>query len=429
MGKWHLGHNGSLPTQRGFDFFFGPPYSHDEGYPGPFPISYIWPAVPVYRNEEIIEQPIEMETFTDRLISEVLSFIDAAQANGVPFFIYVAFLEPHIPAFASPRNVGRSRGGRYGDMVEQMDEAVGIIMDRVREVGNTFVVFTSDNGAWPDAQEPFTPEDAEQGDGGSNGAFFEGKASTWEGGHRTPTIAWYPERIPGGRTIQHIASHLDLFPTILDYAGVPLPPDRVYDGKSIVPLLNGEDEQPPHEFLFYWRERTLMAVRYGRYKGHFVTRSGFGSEEPVHHSPMLLFDLERDLGEQFPMNVTNYPDIVNAILAAADAHRAQMTWGEPQFDVGGTLLGQSWKVVPCCQRQNIAPYLAADAPPDEWGLIIWKDCNCAQPNGTAVPAHPAHAADDGYVPPYLFANTQFRGQPLQAYREAVLDAARAKQQQ
>jgi arylsulfatase A len=353
LGKWHLGHNGSLPTARGFDYFFGTPYSHDEGYPGPFPISLIWPPVPVYRNTEIVEQPIDMATITPRMTADALRWIDESVAADAPFFMYIAYHEPHIPAFTSEGNAGRSRGGAYGDMVEQMDDSIGAIMERVRQVGNTFVFFTSDNGAWPDAQEPFTPENAEQGDGGSNGAFHEGKASTWEGGVRTPAIAWYPERIPGGRTVREMASHLDLFPTMLEYASVPLPEGRVYDGKSLVSLMDGATERGPHEFLFYWRESVLMAVRWGRYKGHFVTRSGFDSEEPVVHTPLLLFDLERDFGERYPMNNTLHPEKVATILAAADAHRAQMTFGPPQFDVGGTLLGQSWQVIPCCQRQNV----------------------------------------------------------------------------
>ena len=353
MGKWHLGHNGSLPTQRGFDYFFGTPYSHDEGYPGPFPISLVWPPVPVFENEVIVEQPIDLATITPRMTDRILNFIDESAASSTPFFLYVAYHEPHIPAFTSEGNAGRSRGGPFGDMVEQMDDSIGVIMERIRELGNTLVFVTSDNGAWPDAQEPFTPENAEQGDGGSNGAFYEGKASTWEGGVRIPAIAWYPGHIPAGRVVREIASHVDLFPTFLEYAEVPLPSDREYDGKSLVALLEGETETGPHTFQFFWRERTLMAVRWGRYKGHFVTRSGFGSEDPVVHDPMLLFDIERDLSERYPMNITNYPDIVQTIREAADQAYLEMTWGPPQFDVGGTLLGQSWQIIPCCQRQNV----------------------------------------------------------------------------
>lgn len=77
IGKWHLGHVDCLPTQRGFDYFFGTPYSHDEGYPGPFPISFVFPPVPVYENELIVEQPLNLETLTPRMTDRALNFIGA----------------------------------------------------------------------------------------------------------------------------------------------------------------------------------------------------------------------------------------------------------------------------------------------------------------------------------------------------------------
>ena len=264
IGKWHLGHVDCLPTQRGFDYFFGTPYSHDEGYPGPFPISFVFPPVPVYENELIVEQPLNLETLTPRMTDRALNFIgalfflslfafslipiffflDESVANQSPFFLYMSYHEPHIPAFAAPAFKGTSHAGAYGDMMEQMDDSIGQILSRLDEhsiTRNTIVIFVSDNGAWPDAREPAAPNDGKQGDGGNNGPFKEGKGSTWEGGMRSPFIIRWPGRIPSLTRKLDIASHLDIFPTILEAAEIPLPVDKVFDGASLLPLLTGKN--------------------------------------------------------------------------------------------------------------------------------------------------------------------------------------------
>jgi len=385
VGKWHLGHHNALPHERGFDYFYGTPYSHDEGYPGPFPMSLVWPPVPLYQNEKIIEQPLDLETLTPRMTSEALNVIETSHAAGQPFFLYLSYHEAHIPIFTSKEFEGVSRRGRYGDMMVQMDSSVGQVIDKLKELqidNNTLVIFVSDNGAWVEAKEPFSPEGASEfGVGGSNGPFREGKGSTWEGGIRVPAIAWWPGRIQPALSFE-MATHLDLLPTFLELAGIQPPADRVLDGKSIAPLLLDTTQKSPHEFLFFWREQILMAVRYGAYKLHYVTRSGFGFDRPVVHDPPLLFNIEVDPGELFPLNSTHHQDIVDAIHQASEAHKATIELGSPQYDFKheGPVPGQDWSVIPCCRRdfseEREEDGSRAAFPPDDWSLIIWKNCIC-----------------------------------------------------
>jgi len=106
----------------------------------------------------------------------------------------------------------------------------------------------------------------------------QGKASTWEGGIRSPAIAWWPGTVKAGIKNMEIASHMDLLPTFFELAGVPPPSDRLIDGKSVVPLLTNPAAQTPHDFLFFYREKMLMAVRYRAFKAHFYTRNSYEND-------------------------------------------------------------------------------------------------------------------------------------------------------
>jgi len=119
-----------------------------------------------------------------------------------------------------------------------------------------------------------------------------------------------------------------------------------------------------------------MAVRYGPFKAHFVTRSGFGTDAPENHNPPLLFNVEVDPSEREPLNTEQYPEIMKAILKAYSEHEKTMEFSPSQYDIdGGTPIpGQSWQVIPCCQR-NLKE-LAPRSLPDEWSLLVWQNCTC-----------------------------------------------------
>ena len=329
IGKWHLGiHEGGRPQDQGFDFTYGLPYSNDmdarpdlpRGSSGsPTPPSDGW-NVALMRNGEVIERPVDQTTLTKRYTEQAVSFIREKQAQ--PFFIYLAHTMPHVPLFASPEFKGRSARGIYGDTVEELDWSVGQVLAALRSAGvaeNTLVIFTSDNGPWLTMGLQ----------GGSAGLLREGKGSTWEGGMRVPAIAWWPGRIKPG-VISTPVNAMDVFPTALALAGVPLPGDRAIDGVDLTALLTQGAPLPERPF-FYYRGATLFACRLGAYKAHFKTQAGYGQPQPETHERPLLFNLAHDPSEKFDVGA-QHPEVIERIRAAVAAHEARMTYGKNQLD-------------------------------------------------------------------------------------------------
>ncbi len=306
IGKWHLGHLPRfLPTRRGFDSFYGLPYSNDMDNP-----ARGGPGVPLMRDEKIIERPADQDTLTRRYTKEALKFIHGNKDR--PFFLYLPYTFPHVPLHASKTFRGRSLRGLYGDVVEEIDWSVGKILGTLKEVGlaeNTLVFFTSDNGPWL----------IQRLRGGSAGLLRGGKGSTWEGGMREPAIAWRPGTVPAGRVCMEHASTMDFLPTCLDLAGIPLPSDRILDGKSLLPLLSGEGSLGERVF-FYYRGTRLMAARKGPWKAHFFTQPGYRGKLVEHRRP-LLFNLEWDPSEKYDLGKRR-PKILAEIRAEVEKHKA-----------------------------------------------------------------------------------------------------------
>ena len=231
VGKWHLGQLPRfLPMNQGFDYWFGLPYSHDMRMTAPRdkglktaayydPKPEYW-DVPLMRNGEVIERPVNHRTLTKRYTEEAVQFINGNRSR--PFFLYLAHSLPHIPLARSPEFQGHSAAGIYGDVVEEIDASTGL------------VVFTSDNGPWL----PFDTH------GGSAGPLRQGKGTTWEGGVRTPAIFWWPGSIRPA-VVTDAGSAMDLFVTATKLAGGQTPTDRVIDGVDLRPALTGAGPVPP----------------------------------------------------------------------------------------------------------------------------------------------------------------------------------------
>jgi arylsulfatase A-like enzyme len=332
VGKWHLGQLPQfLPMQQGFDSWFGLPYSHDMRMTVPrdnalktaayyHPKPEYW-DVPLMRNGEVIERPVDHRTLTKRYTEEALRFI--AANRGRPFFLYVAHSLPHIPLARSEAFVDRSGAGMYGDVIEELDWSMGQVLDALRGAGidrRTLVVFTSDNGPWL----PFGTH------GGSAGPLRDGKGTTWEGGVRTPAIFWWPGTVRPG-VVTDIGSALDLLPTAAGFSGAPLPADRLLDGVSLRAPLTGSGRSPRQEVFYYWNDE-LRAIRHGRYKAHFVTSGAYGDGEPrTTHTPPLLFDLTEDPGERFNI-AASHPSIVADLEREAAVHKKTVVPVKGLFD-------------------------------------------------------------------------------------------------
>ena len=179
IGKWHLGHLPQyLPTQHGYDSYYGIPYSNDMDFvKGSSKQRFENPDfrnfnVPLMQGNKIIERPADQNTITKRFTERACELIRQHQ-NEKPFFIYLAHNLPHVPLFRSSDFADVSRRGLYGDVIEEIDWSVGQVLTTLRETGqdkNTLVVFTSDNGPWKSFRQQ----------GGSAGLLRDGKGSTWE---------------------------------------------------------------------------------------------------------------------------------------------------------------------------------------------------------------------------------------------------------
>ena len=329
VGKWHLGHLPKyLPTNHGFDSYFGIPYSNDMDRLKSAPpyreanfkpeIAYF--NVPLLEDDKVLERPADQTTITRRYTERSLEFIKAN--SNKPFFLYLAHSMPHVPLFRSKSFVGRSLRGRYGDVIEEIDWSVGQILDTLvqeRLAEHTLVVFTSDNGPWLIFDHH----------GGSAGLLRDGKGSTWEGGMREPALFWWPGRIKAGETVADIGSTLDLLPTIGRLSGAAIPPDLVLDGYDLGPRLLGKGPGG-RDRMFYYRGTKLFAVRKGPYKAHFITKPAYGRGQATTHDPPTLYHLGHDPSERFDMS-ESHPRVAEELKRLANEHRAAVSRGIDQL--------------------------------------------------------------------------------------------------
>lgn len=341
VGKWHLGSKEQyLPTNNGFDYYYGIPYSNDMDNVADFQAigGYMnfWKTaarkdinmfqVPLMRNTEIIERPANQHTITKRYTDESIKFINEHKES--PFFLYLAYNLPHVPLFASKEFEGTSPRGLYGDVVEEIDYNVGRVLDTLAAMGlaeNTIVVFTSDNGPWLIMNQ----------EGGSAGLLRNGKGSTWEGGMREPCIFWSPGNIKPG-LVTGIGTTMDLFTTFSTLAGVAIPDDRVIDGIDISATLF-ENAPSPRNEMFYYRGDWLYAVRVGDYKVHFITQEAY-EPEVTRHDPPLLYNVNVDPSEQFDI-AADYPEVIEQINEVVKKHNEKLIKGPDMLkerEIAGT---------------------------------------------------------------------------------------------
>ncbi|VGO19666.1 sulfatase family protein [Pontiella sulfatireligans] len=336
VGKWHLGDELEfLPTNQGFDSYYGIPYSNDmypaknmkyskdclfrdeqsfqtldDAFTGKLnngnPRS-LKDKVPLMRNEECIEFPADQSTITRRYADEGIKFISESVKAEKPFFLYLANSMPHTPLFASSDFKGKSARGLYGDVIEEIDHNAGRIMKHLSELGidgNTIVIFTSDNGPW-----------LIKGDhGGCALPLFEGKMTSFEGGQRVPAIIKWPGHIPAGSTCSEMALSMDLLPTLAHITGAQLP-EAELDGMNITDMLTAKDgAKTPHEYYFFVHN----AVRSGDWKYHKKELFKVKATKRDTKGP-TLYNLKDDIGESNNV-IKDHPEIAERLAKALDAH-------------------------------------------------------------------------------------------------------------
>jgi arylsulfatase A-like enzyme len=308
IGKWHLGDAPKFnPVHHGFNEFFGAPYSNDME-------SYYY-----LRGAERLSEPIDRDNQIRRYTEEAIAFI--RRHKDEPFFLYFAHAMPHTPLAASEAFKGKSKRGRYGDAVEEVDWSAGQVLDVLRELDlaqKTLVIFTSDNGPWHPRGE----------DGGSAFPLRGAKGSTYEGGVRVPCVMWWPGTIPAATVCRQVAATMDLVPTFAALAGTAPPTDRTIDGHDIRPLLTDDKAKSPWKALYYYFGNELHAVRSGPWKlraeNHLLNENIYqrGASKNV-IIPAALYNLRRDLGEQKSV-MFHHPKIVKRLERYLDQARADL---------------------------------------------------------------------------------------------------------
>ncbi len=309
IGKWHLGDAPEyLPTSRGFDTYYGVPYSVD------------MQPLPLMRNTSVLEPDTNRLLLTPRYTAEALRFVN--ENSEKPFFLYLAYSYPHHPARPSPAFRSRTGFGEYGDTVHEIDASVGEIVRGLKSKGlldDTLILFTGDHGPWWQ---------------GSPANLRGRKCSTFEGGFRVPLIAHWPGAIPAGITSDAWASNLDVLPTLVDLCQLK-GSTKPLDGVAITPLLYGQKETPPEKTRLYFapfssNDNDLHCARKGPWKARFAQLTGelYVNDYTMGHESYWLphaelYNLERDPTESYDL-AKEHPKILADMLQDVDAQIASM---------------------------------------------------------------------------------------------------------
>jgi arylsulfatase A len=369
VGKWHLGHKCKyLPHTFGFKDYFGVPYDIKEGY---FErnlgvcesfAGFICPPIPLQHSSrdgdidicEIIQQPLNRNNLTNIYLEKIEKLFDESKENNKPFFLFMSFAHAHVDcennAFVSNKTRFLEGDNYMKASVEEMDFISGEIYKLLKEKGlnnNTIIYFSSDNGGETGELEHVYGKS--RGGASSNGPFSgiysalkygiadTGKCSTWEGGMRVPGFMTWEGRediIKPNTISRQIYSLLDFLPTVLNILGKEVPSNL--DGINMLPHIY--DTQIKDRFIHYYRGGAYYAIRYGRWKFHLYTRPGsecyfpwwrvIHKYVPVGYNKFLIFDLEKDQSERFPIDsdefIKKYPEVYQTVVEEIEKHKLSM---------------------------------------------------------------------------------------------------------
>lgn len=332
FGKNHLGDRDEfLPTQHGFDEFFGNLY-HLNAEEGPEDMDWTKnPAIDkMVRPRGVIHSTADgkvedlgplntkrMETIDEEFLNASMKFIDKSVKADKPFFVWFNSTRMHYYTHIRPETVGKSGQDFYNDGMVEHDEQVGQLLKQLDELGvadNTIVLYTTDNGVhfnqWPDAG--ITP--------------FRGEKNTnWEGGFRVPAVVRWPEHIKANTISNTVMSHQDWVPTLMAAAGVPDVKEQLLkgyqagnkqfkvhlDGYNFVPYLEGKDKNGPRtDFYYFSDDGKMLASRDGDWK--IVYAEQRAKRFDVWRDPFVelrapkIFNLRRDPYERSDTDSNNY---------------------------------------------------------------------------------------------------------------------------
>ena len=311
IGKWDVSNRKAIiprmPNAQGFDYFYGALGANDNG------------TVHFHENNEPAGSTKDMGGLTTLYTDKAIDFLKSKRDKEKPFVLYLAHTMMHTIIDASERFRGKSKGGLYGDVVEEFDYETGRLLDvlddlKLRE--NTLVIYTSDNGPWN--QDRYTKRKKGHPVGsifwGEAGPLRNGKGSPYEGGYRLPCIVRWPGKVPAERTSDAIFATIDFLPTFANLCGFEVPKDRRIDGIDQTKLLLGKTKSGREDFYFNKAGYRLGKWKYLKPNAHF---HGYAVEE-TRKKVDELYDLEADLGERNNL-AEKHPEIVAKLKARMEA--------------------------------------------------------------------------------------------------------------
>ena len=325
IGKWDVSNRKAIlprmPNAQGFDYYFGTLGANDGG------------GVAFHENNKRAGNTRDMGSLTRLYTDKAIDFLEHKRDAKKPFVLYVAHTMMHTIIDASEKFRGKSKGGLYGDVVEEFDFETGRLLaalDKLKLADNTLVIYTSDNGPWN--QPAYINRKKGHPKGaifwGEAGALRDGKGSCYEAGYRVPCIVRWPGKVPAGRVSDAIFSTLDFMPTFAKLAGFKVPADRVIDGVDQTDLLLGKSEKGNRE-TFVFRNN---GIRKGKWKYLKAKHNVYGyARDTTRKEVEELYDLEADLGETENL-AAQHPKIVAELKALME----KITEGKAG---GGTKIG------------------------------------------------------------------------------------------
>ena len=320
IGKWHVGEEpNQMPLNQGFDYFFGTPKPNGHTKL----IEQASFRCIIMQNKDtikVINTVEEMGQLTKIYTKEATNFIK--RNKNKPFFLYLPHTMPHVPLGASKDFRGKSAGGFYGDVIEELDWSMGEILKTLKEEGleeNTLVIFTSDNGPWIEEQI---------GDHGGSAFPLRGnKMQTWEGGVRVPAIMQWKGKIPENVVSDALLTTMDFLPTFADISGAVISKEITLDGKSFKDVLL-KNKESQHDRFYYYSYTHLQAVRDKEWKLVLPRKAKpkymkWAARKVEAVDEILLFNLKNDKEEQYNLADQN-PEKVKELMLLIEEGRKEL---------------------------------------------------------------------------------------------------------
>ena len=324
VGKWDVSNRKEIiermPNAQGFDYYYGTLGANDNGF------------IKFHENNTAVGETEDMSCTIRLYTDKAIDFLENRRDPNKPFVLYLAHTMLHTIIDASPEFKGKSAGGLYGDVVEELDHETGRLLDKLDALGlrdNTLVIYTTDNGPW--CQSKYYENKKGHPEGaifwGDPGPLRAGKGSAYEAGSRVPCIVRWPGKVPAGRTSDALWATIDLMPTFTALSGVTPPTDRVIDGIDQTALLLGQTEEGRETFVYDQVGDGDANMGVGIRKGNWKLLLPGRKPEQDHRflmdfgtNGLELYDLDSDIGEK--NNVADdHPEVVKELRETLDSFK------------------------------------------------------------------------------------------------------------